>query len=347
MSDEQKSRIISSVMGAATSYVLPIPSLVGDMAGVAAIDGRKLQTSYGASNAAMGGLLMSIPITALAAYKRKLKLNSLGNTYKSFAKFVGTPMAVSAGLGAYAWHGGPGIAEQTARLTREARDQILRDASIRAVRGETKTSEGPNAFDIGMVGLATPASYLLPGYPLGSTAAALAAPPGKKIKALGGYTVGRGIGMIPGYAAAAYLGREYIKNPQKGFEVLKGHATAVRRVTKQAHPALKIPKMIGTIGKRIGKSPIITKALPLILAGESIGAMVGFHNATKDSKRKRRRRRHIEKDAAFTNLVKVLKIVKSKGAEIDPVKERTIKKLNTLLKKDEKIQRSNGQGNRT
>jgi hypothetical protein len=351
MSEEQKSRIVSAVLGAASSYVMPIPSLVGDMAGVAAIDARKLQTAYGASNGAMGGLLASIPLVALAAYNKKLKVKGLKNAYKSFAKYVATPMAAGAGLGAYAWHGGPGISAQSERITRESKEQILRDASIRAMREEVKTSEEPNAFDIGMVGLATPASYLLPGVPVGSTTAALAAPRGKKIKAVGGYTGGRGLGMVPGYVAAAYLGRDYIKNPKKGFRALKKHTTAVRRVTKQAHPALKLPKMAGAIGKRIGKSPIITKALPLILAGESVGAMAGFTLATRDkkkprkSRRRRIRRRYIEKDAAFTNLVKVIKSAKNKGAEVDPVKEKTIKKLNTLLRKDEKIQRSQGPRN--
>ena len=106
LSDVQESRLLSALGAAGTSMVLPSPGLIGEFAAIPAYGARKLQTMHGAQRGATTGLAISIPIVLAALKSKKINLKGLKNAYKTYAKYIGAPTAVSAGLGAYVMHGG-------------------------------------------------------------------------------------------------------------------------------------------------------------------------------------------------------------------------------------------------
>ena len=161
--------------------------------------------------------------------------------------------------------------------------------NIRLVKQASKVSlekklEGHNILKSSLVASAGVASYLLPGIALGAGTAAVLAPEGKKVKAIGGYTAGAWAGTLPAVAAGAYMSRKYLKKPSVVGKDVAKHIEKTRRVVKAAHPAKKVLKGIGVQTKTLGKSPLVRKLLPLMIAGEAIGGAAGFSMATSNSK---------------------------------------------------------------
>lgn len=332
ISDEQKSRITSAVVPALGAFVLPSPSLLSDLAAIEAIDARKMQTRHGARAGGTMGMYAAIPMLAYALSKGKINLRGAKNIYKTYAKNIALPIGLGTGAGAWIWHGPPGVSQEQQKIMREIKSQLSREADVRSVMD--KTSENPSLGDKILVSAVTPASAIFaPGVPIGTATVGAIAPKKRKAQTIAGYTVGRKIGQVPGIAAAAYLSRAYFKNPSKIKKDLAKHVDAVGRVVSRAPKHKRLNKIVGIHSKKMLRSPAMRKVIPLLTVGEAIGGTIGFSVGASKKKSKRKRKAMI-KTSALPNLLKAIKVAKSQGIPIDPVKEKALKKISAGIKKD-------------
>lgn len=143
MSEVSAKRAVSSLFALGTGLVVPSPRLIGEAGGIDAYGARKLQTAHGARIGATIGQLASVPLLLYAIKSGKLKwrnVDSLKKAALQYVKHVGVPTGLSAGVGAYLWHGGDDPEENTRRALEELKEQLRVGAAVRdAIKDQDKT----------------------------------------------------------------------------------------------------------------------------------------------------------------------------------------------------------------